>query len=165
MCFDCNNGISYHTQPDDRRYGPHRATQKRPIAVRPSLLDAEEASTTTYELRLFQRQPYSATTAATLKDSKGRQHELVVHWLHTVVADRPDSHRSPPPPPTHPLAPAVDTATITTQSYRELKIAALALSLSKAVQRVRVAAVSPRRPPSGSQPHDGAPPAPQRFRP
>lgn len=29
-----------------------------------------------YELRLFQRQPYSARTAAALKDSKGRQHEL-----------------------------------------------------------------------------------------
>lgn len=56
---------------------------------------------------------------------------LVIHWLHAVVADRPDSHRFPPPPPTHPLAPAVDTATITTQICRGLKITALAPSLSQ----------------------------------
>lgn len=44
MCVGCNNDISYHTQPDDRRCGPNRAAQKQPMAVRPSPLAAENAS-------------------------------------------------------------------------------------------------------------------------
>ena len=69
-----------------------------------------------YELCLLQRPPYLSRKAAALKDNNGRQHELVIHWIHAVVTDRPDSHRFSPSPPTHPLAPMGDITTITTPS-------------------------------------------------